>query len=43
MLEIKGRTFEGELAEVIENTPGMKEMIEDIYTYEIEEESSSWS
>ena len=43
MLEIKGRTFEGELADTIRNTPGMIEMLEEIYSYEVEEDSTSWS
>ena len=43
MVEIKGRKFEDELAELIMNNDEVREMFVDIYTYEIDEEGVSWS
>lgn len=43
MIEIKGREFVGPLEEMIENTPGLREMLEEIYTYDVEEDIGSWS
>jgi hypothetical protein len=41
MIEIKGRKFEGPLAEMIENTPGLREMLEDVYTIERDEDGEA--
>ena len=41
MIEIKGRKFEGPLADMIVNTPGLRELLEDVYNIERDEDGEA--
>ena len=41
MIEIKGRVFEGELAELIRNNAELESMFEKMFTYDVDE--VTWS
>ncbi len=43
MIEIKGREFDGELEQIIKDNDDIRVVFEEIYTYDIDEDSSSWS
>ena len=41
MIEIKGRVFEGELADLIRNNEDIADMFEKMFTYDVDE--ATWS
>ena len=41
MIEIKGRTFEGPLAEMIMTTPELGELFNDIFNIEVDDEGNA--